>query len=54
MPLALQDAKGDDAAGHVMELNPLRPRLTAAQAEVIRADADHLTTAWQGCWASPV
>ena len=40
MPFPLQDTKGDQAADDVVQLRPLRARLTATQAELILADAD--------------
>ena len=44
MPCPLQDATGDQAAGDVMPRCPLRARLTATQAALIRADTDHCLT----------
>jgi hypothetical protein len=41
LSFALQDTKGDQAAGEVMPLSPLRARLRAVQAELILTDADH-------------
>ena len=42
MPFPLQDTKGDQTAGEMMPLRPLRARLTAAQAELILTDANDL------------
>jgi hypothetical protein len=41
MPFPLQHTKRHQAAGEVMQLRPLRARLTAGQAELILADANH-------------
>jgi hypothetical protein len=38
--LALQDAKGNEATCQMMDLRPLRARLTARQPELILTDAD--------------
>ena len=38
----LQDTKGDQTAGEMMPLRPLRARLTAAQAELIFTDSNDL------------
>ena len=38
----LQDTKGDQTAGEIMPLRPLRARLTAAQAELIFTDSNDL------------
>jgi hypothetical protein len=42
MSFPLQHAKGDEAAGHVMLLSPVRARLTAGQAQLILAHPDDL------------
>ena len=40
LPFPLQDTKGDETAGHVMQLGPLRAGLTAREGPLIFADAD--------------
>jgi hypothetical protein len=41
MPLPLQHATRDQAAGQMMPLSPLGPRLTTSHPALIRADAEH-------------
>jgi hypothetical protein len=40
MPFPLQDTTGDETAGHMMQLGPLRAGLTAREGQLIFADAD--------------
>ena len=40
MSFPLQHTKSHQATGHMMQLSPLRPGLTARQAELILADPD--------------
>jgi hypothetical protein len=40
LPFPLQDAKGDQAAGEMMQLSPLRTRLTAIEPELVFTGAD--------------
>jgi hypothetical protein len=41
LPCPLQDTKGDETTGHMRHLGPLGAGLTAGEAQLILADADH-------------
>jgi hypothetical protein len=40
MPFPLQKTKGDETAGHMLPLGPLRAGLTAREGQLILADTD--------------